>query len=159
MITRSHAIIITSVVLLTASQAAFSEPNISGVVIEKVGYAGNGCPAGSASVVLASDKKSVSFLFDDFTVTVGGYGQRTFARKKCDVAVGMKIPEGISISILDADYRGFINLPSRAKAAISIRTKRGLEASMALNPMSCLAPTTTVRYNFRYKSCGNELES
>lgn len=204
---RSMAIITTSVALLTGSQAVFSSPDLDNVVIEQVGYAGNGCPEGSASVVLASDKKSVSFSFDAFIAEAGGNGQRTFERQKCDVAFGLKIPEGVSVSLVDADYNGFSNLPIgakatftrdyffagtrgprltktwqgehkesfqikdrlgdfenrwsgcgadvilRSKAAITVRTKRGHEASMLLDTLSCPAPPTAARYHFRYKSC------
>lgn len=113
---RIKTILATSVVLLAASQAAVANPNVNGVTIEKVGYAGNGCPSGSASVVLAPDKKSVSVLFDEYIAEAGGQGQRTFDRKKCDIAFGLKIPSGISVSLIDADYRGFQDLPHGASA-------------------------------------------
>ena len=109
-------ILATSALLIAASQAAVAGPNLSGVTIEKVGYAGNGCPSGSASVVLASDKKSVSVLFDDYVAEAGGQGQRTFTRKKCDLAFGLKVPSGLSVSLIDADYRGFNDLPRGARA-------------------------------------------
>lgn len=207
MLTRSKAIITSSVVLLAASQSAISEPNINGVVIEKVGYAGNGCPAGSASAVLARDKKSITLQFDDFVVQAGGHGQRTFARAKCDVAFGLKVPAGISVSLLNADYQGFNEIPSlskatftrnyffagargprlkktwtgehsnsfqikdslgtyanewsrcgadvilRSKTALTVRTKRGHEALIAMGSRNCFAPPPAVRYYFRFKSC------
>lgn len=112
-------IIATTALLAAASQAVFAGSNLSGITIENVGYAGNGCPAGSASVVLAPDKKSVSVLFDDYIAEAGGAGQRTFDRKKCDLAFGLKVPEGISVSLIDADYRGFTNLPFGAQASFT----------------------------------------
>lgn len=112
------AILTTSVLLLASTQVA-SAHNLGAVTIEKVGYAGNGCPAGSASVVLASDKKSVSVLFDDYIAEAGGHGQRTFDRKKCDIAFGLKVPNGLSVALIDADYRGFTDLPRRAKATFT----------------------------------------
>ena len=109
----------TSVLALIASQAAVAGQNLGAVTIEKVGYAGNGCPGGSASVVLAPDKQSVSVLFDDYIAEAGGQGQRTFDRKKCDIAFGLKIPNGISVAMIDADYRGFADLPRNARATFS----------------------------------------
>jgi len=111
--------ILTSTVLLLATTQVATAHNLSAVTIEKVGYAGNGCPAGSASVVLANDKKSVSVLFDDYIAEAGGHGQRTFSRKKCDIAFGLKVPNGMSVALIDADYRGFIDLPRRAKATFT----------------------------------------
>ncbi|PID45296.1 MAG: hypothetical protein CSB47_09410 [Proteobacteria bacterium] len=109
-------ILATSALLIAASQSA-NAGSVSEVEIKDVGYAGNGCPSGSASVVLAPDKKSVSVLFDEYIAEAGGRGQRTFDRKKCDIAFGLKIPSGISVSFVDADYRGFNDLPRGARAS------------------------------------------
>ena len=111
--------ILTSTVLVLASTQVATAHNLGGVTIEKVGYAGSGCQAGSASVVLANDKKSVSVLFDDYIAEAGGHGQRTFSRKKCDIAFGLKVPNGLSVALINADYRGFIDLPRRAKATFT----------------------------------------
>lgn len=109
-------ILATSALLIAASQSA-TAANLSHVKIQNVGYAGNGCPAGSASVVLSPDKKSVSVLFDEYIAEAGGQGQRNFDRKKCDIAFGLKVPSGISVSLIDADYRGFNDLPRGARAS------------------------------------------
>ena len=111
----TNTVLAASALLLLASQAQ-AAPNVSGVKINSTAYAGNGCPQGSASVVISPDKTSVSFLFDDYIAEAGGHGQRTFDRKKCDIALGLKIPRGISVSLADADYRGFHDLPRGARA-------------------------------------------
>lgn len=116
MLKQAKSVLATTALLLVASQSAIAGPNLGGIKIENVGYAGNGCPSGSASVVLASDKKSVSVLFDDYIAEAGGQGQRTFTRKKCDLAFGLKVPSGVSVSLIDADYRGFNDLPRGARA-------------------------------------------
>lgn len=116
MLKQTKTVLATTALLIAATQAASAAPNLSGVKIQNVGYAGNGCPAGSASVVLAPDRKSVSVLFDDYIAEAGGRGQRNFDRKKCDIAFGLKIPSGISVSLIDADYRGFNDLPRGARA-------------------------------------------
>ena len=114
--TLNKTLLAASSLLLLATQAASAAPNVRNVQIQNVGYAGNGCPAGSASVVISPDKKSVSLLFDEYIAEAGGHGQRTFDRKKCDIAFGLKIPSGISVSLIDADYRGFNDLPRGARA-------------------------------------------
>lgn len=117
--------IILAVSVLASSQAvsscssADSTPNSSAVSIQNIGYAGNGCPVGSASVVLADDRQSVSVLIDEYIIEAGGTDQRTFDRKKCDIAFGLKVPAGISVSLLNAEYRGFIDLPASAKATFT----------------------------------------
>lgn len=119
MIKHSKTLLATSALILATSQAAVAAPNLGQVRIQNVGYAGNGCPAGSASVVLAADKKSVSVMFDQYIAEAGGRGQRTFDRKKCDIAFGLKVPSGVSVSLIDADYRGFTDLPRGAKATFT----------------------------------------
>lgn len=118
MFKHTKSVLATSALLIAASQSV-SAGSVSNVQIQNVGYAGNGCPAGSASVVLSPDKQSVSVLFDEYIAEAGGPGQRTFDRKKCDIAFGLKIPSGISVSFIDADYRGFNDLPRGARASFT----------------------------------------
>src|SRR4051794_19530380 len=76
------------------------------------GYGGTGCPGGSVSATLSPDKKSLSLIFDQFVATAGGNSGRAIDRKTCNIAVPVHIPQGISISVIDVDYRGYIFLPS-----------------------------------------------
>ena len=115
MIKVKNALLAASLVIASA-QVAQAAPDLGAVSIQEVGYAGNGCPAGSASVVISDDHKSVSVLFDSYIAEAGGEGQGTFSRKKCDLAFGLKIPEGISVSLFDADYRGYTELPRGSRA-------------------------------------------
>ena len=111
--------ILGATALILATTSVVSAHNLGAVTIQKVGYAGNGCPAGSAEVILANDKKSASVIFDDYIVEAGGQGQRTFNRKKCDIAFGLKVPNGMSVAMIGAEYRGFTDLPRRAKATFT----------------------------------------
>jgi hypothetical protein len=119
MLKHTHIILATSTALIAASQALAVCTDFSAVSIQNIGYAGNGCPAGSATVILADDRQSVSVLFDEYIVEAGGINQRAFDRKKCDIAFGLKIPEGISVSLVDAEYQGKIDLPAGAKATFT----------------------------------------
>ncbi|RVU83724.1 DUF4360 domain-containing protein [Leucothrix sargassi] len=114
-----NTLLSASALVLIATQTASAAPNLSNIQVQNVGYAGNGCPAGSASVVISPDKKSVSLLFDEYIAEAGGQGQRTFDRKKCDIAFGLKIPSGISVSLIDADYRGYNDLPRGSRATFT----------------------------------------
>jgi hypothetical protein len=80
------------------------------------GYGGNGCPAGSASATLSPDRKSLSIIFDSFMVEAGGSTRRSVSRKSCNIAIPVHVPQGLSISIIAVDYRGFNSLPRRASA-------------------------------------------
>jgi hypothetical protein len=80
------------------------------------GYGGTGCPQGTASVILSADQKSLSLLFDAYYVEAGGSTNKSFARKTCNLAIPLHVPQGISVSVLAIDYRGYNNLPSGAKS-------------------------------------------
>lgn len=83
------------------------------------GYGGSGCPQGSASTILSPDGKSLSILFDEFLVEAGGESRKRTARKTCNIAIPVHVPQGFSVSIIDVDYRGYVSLPSRARAMFS----------------------------------------
>ncbi|MCO4794627.1 MAG: DUF4360 domain-containing protein [Bacteriovoracaceae bacterium] len=75
------------------------------------GYGGSGCPQGSASTILSPDGKSLSILFDEFLVEAGGSTRKRVARKTCNIAIPVHVPQGFSVSIVDIDYRGFNSIP------------------------------------------------
>ena len=75
------------------------------------GYGGTGCPGGSVSATLSPDAKSLSLLFNSYLVEAGGDTGKSFDRKSCNVAIPVHVPQGLSISVLAIDYRGYNNLP------------------------------------------------
>lgn len=103
--------------LLALSIVAISLPAHaqSGLSLGKPGYGGSGCPAGTASVVLSRDKKSLSLRFDRYEVEAGGSG-RTFDRKSCNLAIPLRVPSGLSVAVVAAEYRGVNRLPAGAEA-------------------------------------------
>ena len=84
------------------------------------GYGGTGCPGGSVSATLSPDAKSLSLLFDSYAVEAGGSTGKSFDRKSCNVAIPVHVPQGLSISILAIDYRGYNNIPSGANSQFSV---------------------------------------
>jgi len=83
------------------------------------GYGGNGCPSGSASVTLSPDNKALSIIFDEFIVEAGGFSGKRIARKSCNIAIPVHVPQGFSVSIVDVDYRGYNSLPRGAMSRFS----------------------------------------
>ena len=76
------------------------------------GYGGTGCPGGSVSATLSPDAKSLSLLFDSYQVEAGGDTGKSFDRKSCNIAIPVHVPQGLSISVLAIDYRGYNNVPT-----------------------------------------------
>ena len=84
------------------------------------GYGGTGCPAGTVSATLSPDAKSLSLLFDQYQVAVGGETHKSFDRKSCNIAIPVHVPQGMSVSILKIDFRGFNHLPQSATSQFNV---------------------------------------
>ena len=84
------------------------------------GYGGTGCPSGSVSATLSPDAKSLSLLFDSYIVQAGGDSGATFDRKSCNIAIPVHVPQGLSISVLAIDYRGYNNVPAGANSQFGV---------------------------------------
>ena len=74
-------------------------------------YGGSGCPAGSASVSITEDGKTMSVLFDQFAAEAGNTTGRRIDRKSCNLRVPIKVPQGFSVALIGVDYRGFNAIP------------------------------------------------
>ena len=102
---------------LMLSAPAFAADDIS---LGKPGYGGTGCPDGSVSATLSPDAKSLSLLFDKYQVAVGGTSGKSFDRKSCNIAIPVHVPQGLSVSILKIDFRGFNQLPQAATSQFNV---------------------------------------
>lgn len=100
-------------VLLTGATLAFvATPSTAADTISlgTPSYGGSGCPGGSAATSVSPDGQSLSILFDSYVVEAGGYNPRV-ARKSCNLSIPVHVPNGFSISLIGADYRGFVDVP------------------------------------------------
>ena len=88
----------------TRDNLPFSDVSINGAT-----FSGSACPEDSGEVVVSSDNKSISVLFDEYIVEAGG-DAGLVNRSKCDIAISLDIPEGYKAILMDADYRGFVDL-------------------------------------------------
>ena len=84
------------------------------------GYGGTGCPDGTVSATLSPDARSLSLIFDSYEVTAGGETGRSFDRKSCNVAIPVHVPQGMSVSVLSVDYRGFNHLAPGASSQFNV---------------------------------------
>lgn len=46
-------------------------------------------------------------------------GRNKIARKSCNIAIPVHVPQGYSVSVIDVDYRGYVSLPRQAQARFS----------------------------------------
>jgi hypothetical protein len=107
--------------ILLFSAIMFSAPVFADdISLGTPGYGGTGCPAGTVSVTLSPDAKSLSLLFDQYQVAVGGETGKSFDRKSCNIAIPVHVPNGLSVSILKIDFRGFNHLPRSASSQFNV---------------------------------------
>ncbi len=107
--------------VLLFSAIMLSAPVFAGdISLGEPGYGGTGCPAGTVSVTLSPDAKSLSLLFDQYQLAVGGETGKSFDRKSCNIAIPVHVPQGLSVSILNIDFRGFNYLPQGATSQFNV---------------------------------------
>lgn len=97
--------------LLTLAVLALSLSAEAQISLGQPSYGGNGCPAGSASVSLTGDGKTMSILFDSFSAEAGNTTGRRIDRKSCNLRVPINVPNGYSVALIGIDYRGFNAIP------------------------------------------------
>lgn len=110
----------TKSVLLACSLLLSAPAFATDISLGTPGYGGTGCPVGTVSATLSPDAKSLSLLFDQYQVSVGGTTGKSFDRKSCNIAIPVHVPQGLSVSILKIDYRGFNRLPQSASSQFNV---------------------------------------
>ncbi len=109
-----------NMLLLSALMLSAPVFAVDGISLGEPGYGGTGCPAGTVSATLSPDAKSLSLLFDQYQVAVGGETGKSFDRKSCNIAIPVRVPQGLSVSVLKIDYRGFNQLPQSATSQFNV---------------------------------------
>ncbi len=113
-----HSIRLVGAGLLTLAALGFAgHAQAASVSLGQPSYGGSGCPAGSASASVSPDGSALSILFDSYAVEAGGSNPRV-ARKSCNLSIPVKVPNGMSVSLISADYRGFADLPAGTEARL-----------------------------------------
>jgi hypothetical protein len=83
-------------------------------------YGGSGCPQGTVGVALSPDQKALSVVFDSFVAEAGKSAGKTLDRKSCNLIVPIHIPQGMSVSVLKVDYRGYVFAPKGTQAQFNV---------------------------------------
>lgn len=126
---KNTLVLLKSVLLATAigfSSANASEQNTT--YLGKVNYKGTACPKGSVNVSLTGGKSKLSVSFRDYFIQARGRNAKG-TRKSCSIAIPLHVPEGWSVSLVNAKYRGNLAIPAggngRLVSTYSFSGKRG----------------------------------
>ncbi len=80
----------------------------------------NGCPEGSYSIVMSPDGKTLSVLFDQFTVESNNSAGAS-QRKVCRISSPLDLPADQSIGVYKVDYRGFAKLGAQQETELDVQ--------------------------------------
>lgn len=100
-----------AVMLLIVPSRMFASMDApTGVGISGASYTGDGCPQGSARVVVSQDSQALTVIFDRFLAYQGPGISHQEAKRDCRLEVELIYPEGWRPTIASVHYRGFAQL-------------------------------------------------
>ncbi|KAJ3032643.1 hypothetical protein HDV00_007298 [Rhizophlyctis rosea] len=111
----AFTLLLATITCVLAAPIATPEPPTN-VTINALTYGGTGCPAGTAAVLIAADKKSFAVIFDQYTVSVSPTKNRD--RKNCQLGLELLFPQGYSYSLGTVNYRGSAFLDNKVNGAL-----------------------------------------
>ncbi|GIE78081.1 hypothetical protein Aph02nite_40310 [Actinoplanes philippinensis] len=144
---------------LAAAPAHAAAPAIT---VEVIAANGSGCAPGTASVVGNGDNTGFRVRYRDFVAEAGGGAAVIDRRKNCQLGVLVTIPDGWTIAIASANYRGKAVLRSGATALQ--RTSYYWQGTSATErkdvtfsgPLNGLWTTWDVAPVLTYAECGSQ---
>ncbi|KAF2404089.1 hypothetical protein EJ06DRAFT_469510 [Trichodelitschia bisporula] len=81
------------------------------VRINGVNYGGTGCPQGTVSSSLNSERTVMTLIFDVYAATIGPKAKsRSEARRYCQLNLKVQYPGGYQFSVFKVDTRGYADL-------------------------------------------------
>jgi hypothetical protein len=145
----------------TPAQAA-PAPAAAMITVEVIAANGSGCAPGTASVVSNGDDTGFRVRYRDFVAEAGGSAGVVDRRKNCQLGVLVTIPDGWTVAIASANYRGRAALRSGATALQ--RTSYYWQGSSATErkdatfagPLNGLWTTWDVAPVMTYAECGSQ---
>lgn len=92
--------LIAAATLALAAGTASAAPSNNSVYFQDPAIAGSGCPAGTTDYAITPDGQTLTVLFDSYTADPGNLS--------CNIAIPVHVPNGFQVSLMTADYRGFV---------------------------------------------------
>ena len=103
--------ILTTKALATLSEDSFSwvpfRADANPVTVKMIKNSGSGCPSGTVSAVIAPDGKSFILGFDAYLAEAGPNIPLRDNRKFCNLSLMLEVPNGITYTVADVNYRGY----------------------------------------------------
>ncbi len=97
---KTLTVLASALVTAALSQSVSAAPSNNSVYFQAPAIAGSGCPAGTTDFAITPDGQTLTILFDAFSADPGNV--------TCNIAVPVHVPNGFQVSLMTADYRGFV---------------------------------------------------
>lgn len=114
--TRVMAAALITALAIPLSSAPAQAQAAPAITVEVIANNGSGCAPGTATVVSNGDNTGFRVKYRDFVAEAGGGAAIIDRRKNCQLGVLVTIPDGWTIAIASANYRGKAYLRSGASA-------------------------------------------
>jgi hypothetical protein len=113
---RAAATALAATLALSLGTPAYGAPEAAPgkITVEVIANNGSGCAPGTASVVSNADNTGFRVRYRDFVAKAGGDAAVVERRKNCQLGVLVNIPDGWTVAIASANYRGRAQLQSGA---------------------------------------------
>ncbi|MCP4745223.1 MAG: DUF4360 domain-containing protein [Desulfobacteraceae bacterium] len=80
------------------------------IYIYDFAYGGNGCPQGSVDALMTSSYGYISVFFDEFYAS-SAESSSGRDRKSCNMGLSIHVPQGLTVALVQVDYRGHVDVP------------------------------------------------
>lgn len=78
-------------------------------------YGGSGCAQGTVGNLISASPEglpdTLTLLFDAYEALQGAGVSSSERQKSCNIAINIDVPQGFSFSLLQAEYKGYADLP------------------------------------------------
>ncbi|KAI0011430.1 hypothetical protein F4779DRAFT_637254 [Xylariaceae sp. FL0662B] len=85
-------------------------PKVEDIQIISASASGNGCPQGTVTTDLSTDRTVITFGFDAFQVYIGPGTKASDKTKNCQLHLNLKYPGGFQFAIVESTYHGYAQL-------------------------------------------------
>jgi len=107
---RSLAALLLPALIAANPIAQTTSPDPDEITIASVSFSGDGCPDGSVSTSISTDKTVVTFGFDDFQTYIGPGTTVTEHTLNCQLHLSLDYPGGFQFAVVDSTYHGYAQL-------------------------------------------------
>ncbi|UNO39757.1 DUF4360 domain-containing protein [Streptomyces sp. MST-110588] len=110
------ALLLAGTTAPASAAPAVTPPPPGRITITVATVNGSGCRPGSAAVAVAPDNTAFTVTYSEYLAQAGKDSRPTDARKNCQIALRVHVPQGFTYAVARADYRGYASLARGSKA-------------------------------------------